>query len=128
MRLGVLGRAVIVASCFSMAGGTLFFAIDADDEGRAAAAAAYKACMGLAYSENADGTLDLSDCQKSRDVIHRSHTSELAGGLWGYAAIRAAVILALGLLAFAILYGSARWIAAGRLRHPNIGHSGDEHG
>lgn len=44
MKLGVLSRTIIVASCFWMAGGTFFIAKSISDKADAEAAALYKAC------------------------------------------------------------------------------------
>ncbi len=107
MRLNVVARTVIVASAFWMAGGTYLIAKNAEEGARATADARYKQCI---TPRPPEGYI----CWESWDKIYEGHTSKLEGGLWGSSATKAAIYLVFALIVFAVLYGSVRWVLAGR--------------
>lgn len=113
MKLGALSRTIIVASCFWMAGGTFYIATNLDDDARAGSEAFYEACMGLVF-EGSPTARTPDYCRATRDQFYESRTSLLVGGLWGYASIIAAYYLLGALIVFGLIYGSIRWIVAGR--------------
>lgn len=102
MKLGVLGRTVIVASCFWMLGGTFFIAKDINDKATAAADRFYKVCTSVPKDEG-------GDC-----AAQWATRLDDFRGLWGSAVLDAAIILALALILLAAVYWSVRWILAGR--------------
>lgn len=106
MRLGVLPRAIIVASAFWMVGGTFLIATNKAEEADAVATAHYEDCV--------QRSIEDYDCWAARQMIYEARTDKLAGGLWGFAASMAAIYLVLALIAFAAVYGSIRWTLAGR--------------
>lgn len=109
MKLGALARTIIVLSCFWMAGGTFFIAQNKAADARAKASTFLDSCLTPPIGD--------FDCWAGRDRIYEAHTEQLAGGLWGYAAISAAFYLVLALILFGLIYGSARWILAARSRN-----------
>lgn len=106
MRLGIFPRAVIVASCFWMVGGTFFIAKNIDNEATARATRHYNECL-KHFSEGVD-------CWKSRETIYVAHTDKIQGGLWGFAASTAAAYLVVALVALALVYSSVKWVLRGR--------------
>lgn len=104
MRLGMLGRTVVVLSAFWMVGATLYFANQLDLGARESADISYQLCT--------RDPQERTDCWDIREADYGAYTD----GLWLLAAGRAAIILSAALLAFAVLYWSGRWIAAGRRR------------
>ena len=106
MRLGVLSRAVIVASCFWMLGGTFLIAMGIDDKATVAADAYYQDCV-----KNFGPQVN---CWVGRQDVYHGHTIKIEGGLWGYAASMAAIYLALALVTLGAVYGAVRWVLAGR--------------
>lgn len=105
-RLGVLSRSIIVLSVLWMAGGTLYFAVELEKSAQQQADAFLKSC-------NEFSSVD-SECLRLRQNVYEAHTKELQGGVFGNAAVQAAILLALTLIALGIVYGSFRWIMAGR--------------
>jgi hypothetical protein len=73
---------------------------DSDDAVAAANSSSHE-CTVIAGSVN---------CASVWNYVYRGRTQ----GLWGFAALRAAFWLALALIAFAAVYGSFRWVLAGR--------------
>lgn len=113
MKLGVLSRTLIVLSCFWMVGGTFYIAQRLDTEARAASKSFYEACYDLAIEGSPlVGTTD--DCRTESDRRYEARTRLLEGGLWGFSASLAGFFLVGCLIVFGLIYGSARWIVAGR--------------
>lgn len=106
MKLGVLARTMIVASCFWMAGGTFYFAQSKAADASVRASEYLDSCL--------ERQIEDFDCWGARDQIYEAHTVQLAGGLWGFAAVQAALVLVMALVAFGLIYGSLRWILAAR--------------
>jgi hypothetical protein len=101
-------RAIILASLFWMVGGTFFIAARMENSARKAANDYFDGCI----KRVPEGF----DCWAARDRIFEAHTDKLEGGLWGFSAMTAALILLLALIALAIIYGSVRWVLAGRTK------------
>ena len=106
MRLGGVGRAVIVASCFWMAGGTLFIAGGIEDANLRAAQLASDECTKISGAAN---------CSSVWNTVY--YTRE-EGGVWREAAVEATLLLVLALILFGAIYVSIRWVLAGRKRTP----------
>lgn len=107
LRLGLVSRLVIVASSFWMVGGTYFIAKARSDKGTAAANAFYRQCTSGPYHPE-------YHCSAGWLKIYNMYTGYSAWRLFGYSAELAAAYLALALILFAAVYGSIRWVLAGR--------------
>jgi hypothetical protein len=106
MRLGIISRILIVASCLWMAGGTVLIAFQMNDRAERESEAWYQTCKANFFPG--------ADCFETKRIAYEARTEKLQYGLWGFSAALAAIWLVLAWIAIGLGYAAIRWILAGR--------------